>query len=105
MTTTTTVAVPVRPASTDARPIIPRNRTNLWIAAEKVRDEVYERLAAACAREGIEPLLLKSGPNVFPAWVRFESWRPQDDRAVTERSSALITIAPKPYHAHEFELR
>ena len=105
MIATTAVHVPlaIRPSAVDVRPIIPRNRTNLWSGAEQVRDELYERLAAAFAREGVEPLLLKSGPNVFPAWVRFEVWRPKGETAVTQRSSALVTIEPRPYHTHEFE--
>lgn len=99
-----TVAVTQVPsASRDARPIIPRNETNLWTRAEKVRDELYGRFSTACKREGLEPLLLHSGPYVFPAWVKFEVWQPQQDRTTTERGSALITIEPKPYHTHEFE--
>ena len=99
-----TVAVRQVPsASRDARPVIPRNQTNLWTRAEKVRDELYNRFSTVCKREGLEPLLLHSGPYVFPAWVKFEVWQPQEDWATTERSSALITIEPKPYHTHEFE--
>lgn len=88
----------------DARPIIPRNDTNLWTRAEKVRDELYGLFSEACQRHGLDALLLRSGPYVFPAWVKFEAWKPQEDSATTERSSALITIEPKPYHTVEFEL-
>jgi hypothetical protein len=87
----------------DARPIIPRNKTNLWTRAEKTRDELYEMFSQACQSHGLEALLLHSGPYVFPAWVKFEAWQPQEDNATTERSSALITIDPKPYHEFEFE--
>jgi hypothetical protein len=90
-------------ALVDARPVIPRNQSNLWTRAEQVRDAVYEQFARACKRDQLDPLLLASPPAVFPAWVKFEAWQPRDDRATTERSSALITIEPKPYHSHEFE--
>src|SRR5262245_60316317 len=89
--------------STDARPIIPRNDTNLWTRAEKVRDELYGLFQAASQRNGLEALLLHSGPYVFPAWVKFEAWKPQEDPATTERSSALVVIDPRPYHRCEFE--
>ena len=32
-------ATPMKSASVDARPIIPRNKTNLWTQAESIRDE------------------------------------------------------------------
>lgn len=96
-------ATVARVVSTDARPIIPRNRTNLWTRAEEVRDRLCEQLAEACERASLNPLLLKSVPSTFPAWVKFEAWQPQTGVDTTERSSALVTIEPKPYHRHEFE--
>lgn len=100
----TEAATQMRPSTKDWRPIILRNRTNLWTRAEKVRDDLYDQLSQLCRRDGIDPLLLNSPAHVFPAWVNFEVWQPQEDRGATERSSVLITIEPKPYHKHEFEL-
>lgn len=87
----------------DARPTIARNDTNLWSRSEQVRDELYDLFASACQKRGYEALLLHSGPYEFPAWVRFEAWQTQGDASRTKRSSALVTIDPKPYHTHEFE--
>lgn len=87
----------------DARPTISRNSTNLWSRSERVRDELYNLFAAACQKRGYETLLLHSGPYVFPAWVRFEAWQAQGDASRTKRSSATVTIDPKPCHTHEFE--
>lgn len=93
----------VRMAPTDARPMIARNQTNLWTKAERIRDHLYDQFSEACHRANLDPLLLKSGPSDFPAWVRFEAWRPQSQRGATERSTAMVVIDPKPYHRHEFE--
>jgi hypothetical protein len=98
-----TATAPPSPAA-DARPIIPRNKTNLWTQAESVRDELYGHIWQSCTRAGVEPLLLKSPPNAFPAWLKFEAWQRQDDPSTTRRSSATITIDPKPYHRHPFEV-
>lgn len=97
-------ATPMKSASVDARPIIPRNKTNLWTQAESIRDELYGHILAASTRAGLEPLLLKSGPSVFPAWVKFEAWQPRGDSTTTKRSSATLTIEPRPYYHHSFEL-
>lgn len=98
-----TVAAASASARKDARPIIPRNATNLWSRAENVRDELYGVFGSVCQRHGIDALVLQSGPFVFPAWVRFEAWKPQDDPLKTERSSAIVTIEPKPFHKFPFE--
>jgi len=87
----------------DTRPIIPRNQSNLWSKGEQIRDEIYGQLAEICRGAGIEPRLLQSSAFMFPAWINFEAWDPQADPTTTRRSSATITIDPKPCHKHEFE--
>ena len=104
--TITPTTTSLTPPSVDARtalPIIPRNQTNLWTRAEQLRDTLYAQLSEACNEVELRPLLLSSGPAVFPAWVKFEAWQPCG-RATTARSTMTITVDPKPYHEHEFEL-
>src|SRR5690349_5141385 len=36
----------------DARPTIARNDTNLWSRSERIRDQLYDLVAAACAERG-----------------------------------------------------
>jgi len=93
-----------RSVAVDVRPLIPRNHTNLWAKAEQVRDALHDQLSRACQAIDIEPLLLSSSPFVYPAWVKFEAWQPVGQQATTRRSSAIITVDPKPYHEHPFEL-
>ena len=70
----------------DARPIIPRNQTNLWTQAETVRNDLYRQFDNACRAHGVVPLLLGSGPYAFPSWVKFEAWQPQEVNETTLRS-------------------
>ena len=91
------------PASIDARPVLPRSAENIWSRAERERDRVYELCEKALASEGMEGLLLKSGPFAFPAWVNVGLWVPVGGPHTTKRASATITLEPKPYHEHEFE--
>jgi hypothetical protein len=87
----------------DVRPLIQRNQTNLWTQAEQIRDGLYEQFSRVCSSMQIEPLLLSSGPYVYPAWVKFEAWQPVDQPTTTRRSSVVVEIDPKPYHEHQFE--
>jgi hypothetical protein len=92
------------PPAKDWRPIVVRNETNLWSRAEVFRDGLHEQLGRFCKDAGVEPLLLRSPPFAFPAWVKFEAWQPRTDPRDTERRSAMVVVEPKPYHSHEFEL-
>jgi hypothetical protein len=95
-------AVPF-PVSIDARPVLPRGVDNIWSRAERERDRLYELCEKALTSEGMEGLLLKSGPFAFPAWVNVAFWVPVGEPHTTNRASATITLDPKPYHEHEFE--
>jgi len=87
----------------DVQPILPRNRDNLWNRAERERDSMYDLLTNIVSAEGIEPLLLKSPPLVFPIWVNVEIWMPTQSKICTDRAGFTISIQPRPYHQHEFE--
>jgi hypothetical protein len=96
-------AVNKEQTATDARPLIPRNATNLWTQAEKIRDDLYRQFKEVCTVGGVQPLLLASGPYAFPCWVKFEAWQPCEVDGSTERSSVFVTIDPRPYYTHPFE--
>src|SRR5437763_9151435 len=87
----------------DAQPILERKADNIWMRAQKARDELYETMLQACARERINALVLKSHPFVYPLQVRFECWLPKQGRLVTERVAVVVTIEPNPFHEYEWE--
>ena len=87
----------------DLRPILPRNTENPWSRLEGVRDEVHGLFREACTRLRAEPMLLKSGAFVFPAWVSFEAWLPTARPNVTTRTSVTVTLEAKLYHTQRFE--
>lgn len=91
-------------AKTILHPILERSPEVSWVKAETTRDQIYGWLLEECEREGVDALVLKSGPFVYPNWVKFECWIPKADRLLTERASAIITIEPKPFHQYELEL-
>lgn len=94
------------PGLIDARPILPRTQDGIWARSEAERDRVYAAFESAARTAGYDALILKSGPFVQPAWVRFEAWVPRSaDRALTERAAAVVTIEAKPYHRFEFEYK
>lgn len=86
----------------DMQPILPRTPESLWGRAERERDALYQAMQDACARCGADALVIKSGPFVQPAWVKFECWVPCDGKSLTERASGVIRIEPKPFHRFEF---
>src|SRR5437763_982421 len=74
------------PQPIDARPILHRTEDNIWVRTSQIRDQLYEAMSQVCAAEGIEALVLKSGPFVHPASVRFEAWMPAGSSTeITER--------------------
>ncbi len=87
----------------DAQPILERRADNIWMHVQQARDELYDAFQHACAREGLNALVLKSGPFVYPMQVRFECWLPKQDRLVTERVAAVISLEPRPFHRYEWE--
>lgn len=87
----------------DAQPILERRADNVWMRAQQARDELYAILQKVCLREGVNALTLKSGPFVYPMWVKFECWVPKQGRLVTERASVEIRVEPKPFHQYEWE--
>jgi len=87
----------------DAQPILVRSQQGIWSKAERIRDRLHDGLIAICKQEGVTALVLKSGPFMHPAWVKFECWIRHQDPLVTERSEVIIHIEPKAFHAHEFE--
>jgi len=93
------------PAQIDARPVLVRNDQNIWSRAEHERDRIYDAFAKLVETEGIEPLLLKSPPYAYPPWVKLELWIPQESKASTDRSWAIVTIHPKACHKYEFEFQ
>ncbi len=86
-----------------AHPALLRRADSIWARAERTRDELYDALLDACAAEGFDALVIKSPPYLQPTWVKFECWVPREDRLITERGAAVITIVPKEFHQFEFE--
>ncbi len=87
----------------DAQPILEREADNIWMRVQQARDELYDAFQHACASEGLNALVIKSGPFVYPMQVRFECWLPKQGRQLTERVAAVITLEPRPYHQYEWE--
>lgn len=85
----------------DARPILRRTDDNLWDRTENLRSQLYGLIEDTCLKLGLEALVLQSDPYVHPAWVKVESWKPEQDGALTARSSLMVTITAMPYHRYE----
>ncbi|MDQ6827492.1 MAG: hypothetical protein M3081_01335 [Gemmatimonadota bacterium] len=86
-----------------AQPALLRRADSIWARAERARDELYGAVQRACAAEGFDALVIQSPPYLQPTWVKFECWVPREDRLITERGAAIITIVPKEFHEFEFE--
>jgi hypothetical protein len=93
--------VPEYKGRTDARPILRRGENVVWKKIEDERDRIYEALLKVCEKFELDAHVLRSSPYAYPAMVTLECWVPKDNSLVTERSSAAITIQPKPFHRHE----
>ena len=85
----------------DARPFLLRNKENIWDRTEQLRTNLYELIEEKCRVLKVEALVLQSGPYEHPAWVKFESWFPSENKAITLRSSMTVTIYTKPFHQFE----
>lgn len=85
----------------DARPFLLRDRENIWERTQKLRSNLYELIEDKCRMLKVEALVLQSGPYEHPAWVKFESWFPSENKAITMRSSMTVTIYTKPFHQFE----
>lgn len=86
----------------DASPVLVR-ATGVFAAAEQQRERIYQLAEKILGEQGIQALTLQSSQNIHPCWVKIEVWLPQSDRLVTDRSSVVITIEPKPFHRFELE--
>jgi len=87
---------------TDASPILVRS-TGVFAQAEQERERIYELAEKLLQEQNLKALTLQSSQNIHPCWVKVEVWLPKGDRMVTDRSSVLITIEPKPFHRFELE--
>jgi hypothetical protein len=87
----------------NASPFIERKVDSLWDRATKVRDRIYSDLLISCSEYGIDPLVVKSNPSVYPLWVEMQLWIPQSENSLTARSKITVTIQPKPYHRFDME--
>ena len=87
------------------QPVLRADTVNLWGKIETAIEEVYRAMLDACTSLGIDAYVGRNNAFEFPFAARFEAWVPAgaDDPNLTERSSACITIAPKPWHSYEFE--
>lgn len=87
----------------DVQPILDRSPESIWARVEQHRDDLFEALRRTSEQEGFQALVIKSGPFVQPAWVKLECWIPRNERGVTERGSAVVTIEAKEFHRYEVE--
>jgi len=90
-------------AEVDARPILRRDAANLWGRAAGERDRLYAAIEAECAARGLQTLVLKSGGEIYPAWVQWECWLQRS--GLSERIKVTITIEPQPHHRYELIYR
>jgi hypothetical protein len=96
-------AAPVQPW--DLQPILERGRADAWSLASRASHELYAAFQGACETEGIRAMVVKSDPFVYPVQVKFECWIPKEGRSLTDRTSAVITIEPKPFHKYPLEYK
>jgi hypothetical protein len=89
----------------DVRPLLQRNNHNAISRAELTRDQLYHMLAAACTKQGVEALIIKSPPFSSTVTVSLESWTGVDtEPAITDRGAVTITVRPTQFHRFECEL-
>ena len=94
----------------DVRPILQRRADSIWARVEQARDSLCAAMERSCRDAGFRPLVIKSGPYVQPAWVKLESWVPEENGAtaggvslITQRRSAVLTIRAREFHRYELE--
>jgi hypothetical protein len=58
---------------------------------------IHAAFTRACEVEGLQALVLRSEPLVYPATVLFECWIPVDGPAITERISVSVSAEVRPY--------
>lgn len=84
-----------------AQPFLPRISTHLSTDLNAECDRVFSAFKKALDREGVDALVLRSDPFVYPSLVVFESWLPTKEAGVTERTSITVSMTVKPFHEHE----
>jgi hypothetical protein len=89
-------------ARIDAKPVLQRRPDGIWSRAETIRDQIHAAVGTVCSEQGLDALVAKSNPAAHPTWVKFECWVGRHDPMLTARTSATITIEPKPFHQFEF---
>jgi hypothetical protein len=89
----------------DLQPILERGRADPWSLTARASLELYTAFQGACEAEGIRAMVVKSDPFVYPVQVKFECWIPKEGRSLTDRTSAVITIEPKPFHEYPLEYK
>lgn len=92
----------VRPANIDARPILPLavGGTSLWDRAEKIRDELADKIDAFFRQRRITARVQTSQPGMYPSEVVAECWIPAGESRVVAkaaRSALTIRISVDPY--------
>jgi hypothetical protein len=87
------------------RPLLRADKVNLWSRIEQAIEVLYRNMLDACAALNIDAYVGRNNTFEFPFAVRFECWVPlvAGDPYLTERSSAYISIEPKPLHRYEME--
>jgi len=87
------------------QPVLRWGAANLWDQIETAIEATYRAMLDACASLGIDAYVGRSNIFEYPQAVRFECWvTPQSgDPDLTERSSARISIEPRPWHRYEME--
>ncbi len=89
----------------NCKPFVERNQSNAVAKVEAARDQIHQYFLDACAQEKVQALVLKSHPFSPTAWVKFECWVPHSSaKALSDRSSAVITFRPREFHRFEYEM-
>jgi hypothetical protein len=79
----------------------PRNATNTYSKAEKLRDDVYERLVRSAKAHGLDAVEQRSNAFSPTVWLRLDYRIPQSRPELSLRASLQVTVERFDYHRFE----
>lgn len=79
----------------------PRNTTNTYSKAEKLRDDVYERLVRSAKAHGLDAIEQRSNAFSPTVWLRLDYRIPQGRPELSLRANLQVTVERFDYHRFE----